>query len=150
MDVAKVLGTFLTGAVTFLLAFKDSKIRPTFSEDPNWTSFFLLAGTASMLAAIALFFATVIAYDRLLMPLRYWNDREPRDNDALQQLMVKAHRFLFIPATCCSAVGLALLLFPLLNLAACDVILIACVVVPAWVCAYLVTRKPDFPSFTPP
>jgi len=144
MDVAKLLGTFLTGALAVLFAFKDSKIKPSLSADPDPASPLLFLGVAATLVGIVFFFATVIAYDRLLMPLRYWSAGEA-NNDRMQQLMVKAHQWLFIPAGACSAVGLLLLLFALLGLGACEVVVLTCLVVGVLIAAYFLTREPHFP-----
>src|ERR1051325_3235239 len=115
MDVAKLLGTFLTGLLGGVLAFvgdatKLEKIGTqscvVCSKYFGWASTlpsqlyaaaFVLA-IAVLIIAIILYFATVYAYDRLLMPREFWLG-PPFTARLLHRRMIYSWKWLFNPAT---------------------------------------------------
>jgi hypothetical protein len=128
LETAKLLGGVVTVVLGALLAL--------LFDDKKWTALSPLqqvgarASAGLLLAAVALYLATVYAYDGLLMPPRFWAELSPRDplrpsrrgswlvrrppsSSAwlLYQNMQRAWWGLFTPATAC--VGLALVLLAL-------------------------------------
>jgi hypothetical protein len=136
MDVAKILGGLLTAALTFLLGslIDPSKLRlgspadpvksaPEQLDDPYFR-LCLYVAMAFFFTSALLYIATVYAYDRLLMPSRFWADkpgdpkRRPRwlvwrpPSSAtwiLYQNMIRVWRHLFVPATFAVIIGLGCL-----------------------------------------
>ena len=119
MDTAKVMGGFITGLVTFVLT--QFLQRP----DVNTATLFLRVATVGLLlAAAALFFASLFHYDTLLMPSRFWGSRAPAAEKThptwlvsrppsssawvLYQNMMRIWNRTFVPATV--LVGLAVIL----------------------------------------
>jgi phosphohistidine phosphatase SixA len=74
MDTAKLLGGFVTAVLGFLLASLVDQSKMEYLGDYKW-AFYVSA--ALLFAAVGLYFATVYAYDRLLMPRRFWGQRPP-------------------------------------------------------------------------
>src|SRR5215211_6742128 len=90
MDVAKLLGTFLTGVLTaiiglatdtkrmeYVLSGKECKLcfisTHSFYPLPDFIfSFLFLVSVMLIVFSIIMFFGTMYAYDRLLMPGDYW------------------------------------------------------------------------------
>jgi len=128
LETAKLLGGVITVVLAALLAL--------LFDDKKWTALSPLrqagarASAGLLLAAVALYLATVYAYDGLLMPPRFWAELSPRDplrpsrrgswlvrrppsSSAwlLYQNMQRAWWGLFTPATAC--VGIALILLAL-------------------------------------
>lgn len=115
MDVAKVFGALGVALLTFLL---QQRVQGTAGLQSRTVSFALL----TIGAGTALYFATLFAYDRLLMPTRFWmphrrnrrrgwvSERPPSpDFWILYQNMLHAWKWLFIPGCVLVAAGLVLL-----------------------------------------
>jgi hypothetical protein len=115
MDVAKVFGALGVALLTFLL---QERVKGTAGLQTPEASLALLA----IGAGTALYFATLFAYDLLLMPTRFWMPRRRRrrarwvserppssDFWILYQNMIHAWSWLFVPASLLVAVGLVLL-----------------------------------------
>jgi hypothetical protein len=113
MDVAKFFSGFISLLIGFLL--KDNPRTDTWSK----------AGLVFLVASLGYCIAAVFAYDRLLMPRKYWTILKERDggddsfSDNLQQNMVRSWSWLFVPAVACFGIGLVLVLVPALKLVDC-------------------------------
>jgi hypothetical protein len=142
MEVAKLLGTFLTGALAVMLAVKGEGTGT--GSEVLQSPVFPLA-ILFILIAITLFFATVFAYDRLLMPFEYWTYPPAPNKDVLQKLMVRSSRLLFGPAVVAFALGIALFVHAFLKRGTCVRVIfgvaLAVSVAYAWA---IVTAKPKF------
>jgi hypothetical protein len=143
MDIAKLLGAFLTGLLTAVFAI----IQQPTSDGPcglcalssmagiagrvellaKWYQIAALISVISLVAAIILYFATVYAYDRLLMPSRYWDEKFSAD--ILHYYMLRAWDRFFTPATACLAFGLAFLAATRLRLGIVEGLLIGAVAI---------------------
>jgi hypothetical protein len=129
MEGAKLLGVFSTGIVTFMLGtLIDTKKIADLAEG----QFLIFAAALAFLLATLLYFATYYAYDRLLMPKRFWADPPPRPWSwhpnwlvmrppssaawVLYQNMMHVWSCLFTPAVVLVCIGLALLGLAVLRL----------------------------------
>jgi hypothetical protein len=93
MEVAKFFAGFIT--VFLGIAFKDLSIL---AGDQNEVISLAAQGSMLMiLAALAFSITTVFAYDRLLMPQKFWVNPVYSD-DLLRHLMVSAWKRFFVPA----------------------------------------------------
>lgn len=114
MDVAKVFGALGVALLTFLLQ------QAITGGDEVWKSNWALASLLLIGAGTGLYFATLFAYDRLLMPTRFWSPRpagqtppwvvrRPPSGDqlVLYQNMMHIWSTLFVPA--CLLIGAGLL-----------------------------------------
>jgi len=75
MEGAKILGVFATAVLGFMLnALLDAKkLEPM----RDW-KFGVYAAAVAFFLAIVFYFASYYAYDRLLMPVRFWSEAAPR------------------------------------------------------------------------
>jgi hypothetical protein len=117
MDTAKVFGALGVALLTFLL--QQAAQGGDFVQG-TWP----LVGLLLIGAGTALYFATLFAYDRLLMPTRFWSARRPglapawvvqrppaNDWWVLYQNMMHTWRWMFLPACLLIAGGLLALAF---------------------------------------
>jgi hypothetical protein len=81
METAKLLSGVITFALGALLAVLLDPSKWKTVTGPGVVQ--LAAGL--LLAALVLFLATMYAYDRLLMPDRFWGERRPRPDAAIQR-----------------------------------------------------------------
>jgi hypothetical protein len=131
METAKLLSGVITFALGALLALllDPEKWKKVTAPGP------LQVASGLLLAALVLYLATMYAYDRLLMPDRFWGERRPRP-DALFQRgagwlvqrppssaawvlyvnMMRVWRGLFTTATACVVAALAVLSATVLHL----------------------------------
>ncbi len=129
MDVAKVLGALILPLLGILLGLLlDPKRLASVEGVP------LDAATALLFAATGLYLATVYAYDRLLMPVRFWAESSRNVDEArffkrrwlarrppsssllvLHQNMIRVWNWIFTPATLAAVSGLALLAYAALK-----------------------------------
>jgi phosphohistidine phosphatase SixA len=129
MDVAKVLGALILPTLGILLGLLlDPKRRAAVEGVP------LNIATGLLFAATGLYLATIYAYDRLLMPVRFWAEsartldgarllkrrwlaRRPPSSSllVLHQNMIRVWNWIFTPATIAAVGGLALLATPRSN-----------------------------------
>jgi len=145
MEVAKLLGTFLTAVVGGILAFKTESIGFIRDDPGGLQAVLFYLGIMLVSFAIILFFATVIAYDRLLMPLRYWNVTPDKKSEAeLKRLMVEASWKYFASASTCFAIGFPLLAYAIINPNTCAALLVAlpCAGLALWLMGDV--RQPGF------
>jgi hypothetical protein len=120
MDIAKLLSAFITTALGFLLSSLIDKDKMDYICEYKWA---LYTSAGSFLTAVGLYLATMYAYDRLLMPTRFWGHKPlPEDpNDRLKWLvwrppssalwvlyqnMMRIWYSLFTVATCSVLLGL--------------------------------------------
>lgn len=124
MEGAKLLGAFIIAMLGFLLT--------TFTDEnkfPEETEFQvgLYISAAFFFLAVACYFATYFAYDRLLMPRRFWSERARKKGSrhpswlvmrppgsaqwVLYQNMMHVWKCLFIPATGLVYLGLIALAY---------------------------------------
>jgi phosphohistidine phosphatase SixA len=120
MDIAKLLSVFITGSLSFLLSSLIDKQRMDSIGDHAWA---LNTSAVLFFMSIGLYLATMYAYDRLLMPSRFWSDAIPPQNPkrrpkwlvwrppssaiwVLYQNMVRIWRYLFMTATAAVILGL--------------------------------------------
>ena len=120
------LAGFLGGIITETLGLQlDPEKLPDLNE---WSGVAYAFGVASMRVALRLYLASMYAYDRLLMPVRFWSENTPKEpphwlvrrppSPALwilfQHILRIWNRF-FIPATISVIIGLgALIIAPFL------------------------------------
>ncbi len=121
MDLAKILGGFIVAVTVFLAkAMLDDTV---FSCPFSMQDKLLVCSAGVYFVSAAFYFATLYAYDRLLMPTRFWGEkpgnvhrewlarRPPSSSDLiLQQNMVRVWNRLFVPATMLVFLGTALLI----------------------------------------
>jgi hypothetical protein len=108
----------------------EGKLRQLHNKRPKSDVLLPLAGV-SFFVAIGLFLATLYAYDRLLMPSRFWSETPPTKRTRLNWLvcrppssrtyvlyqnMVRIWQRLFIPATFFVMAGMGLLGYVALDL----------------------------------
>ena len=125
MEGAKLLGTFSTAILGFMLG---TLIDKTKLENVAYHyQLVLLAAALALFLSILLYFASYYAYDRLLMPIRFWGERartrwsrQPRwlvmrppssATWVLYQNMMHIWTCLFTPAVVLVCTGLVLLGF---------------------------------------
>ena len=109
MEVAKFFSGFITLLIGFLL--KD------FGQQNAWSK----AGLVFLVASLGYCIAAMFAYDRLLMPREYWENKNEKTDeeffpDTLKNNMVRSWSWLFVPAVACFNIGLVLVLVSVLNL----------------------------------
>jgi phosphohistidine phosphatase SixA len=129
MDVAKVLGALILPTLGILLGLLlDPKRRAAVEGVP------LDIATVLLFTATGLYLATIYAYDRLLMPVRFWAEsartldaarllkrrwlaRRPPSSSllVLHQNMIRVWNWIFTPATIAAIGGLALLAYAALD-----------------------------------
>ena len=112
MEGAKLMGAFITGLFGFLLSTSMSKTA--FPEAFEFRlGFYVAAGC--LFLAVACYFAAYFAYDRLMMPRRFWSARAKHKDEwnprwpvmrppssaqwVLYQNMMHVWFWLFVPAT---------------------------------------------------
>jgi hypothetical protein len=122
MEGAKLLGAFSTGILSFVLGMLiDTKKL----ADLGQGRFLIFAAALTFLLATLLYFASYYAYDRLLMPTRFWGEPQPRPWSrhpnwlvmrppssaawVLYQNMMHVWSWLFTPAVVLVCTGLTLL-----------------------------------------
>jgi phosphohistidine phosphatase SixA len=119
MEIAKLLSVFITTGLAFLLGSIVDKAKVDYLGDYIW-ALYISAGL--FLVGGALYLATMYAYDRLLMPTRFWEETPPRDPEkrpkwlvwrppssalwVLYQNMMRIWRYLFTGATYAVILGL--------------------------------------------
>jgi phosphohistidine phosphatase SixA len=154
MDVAKVLGGFIAAALTFFL---NSLLGDVTLGDVEASEALRLGAAACFFTAVVLYLATMYFYDRLLMPLRFWEENRPNASAPrwlvcrppgsaiwiIYQNMLRIWRRLFLPATVLVVLGIGLVAVALLNpgkqlLAIGGVAAMLLVVL----CAYLILSRP--------
>lgn len=123
MQVAGALGGLITFFLGLMLRWLlDPDTMKNLSSDAARTS--LKAATVLFLCGLALYLAAFYAYDRLLMPIRYWGEsaspnrrrwlvcRPPSPaNWILYQNMIRVWTWLFTPATLAVIAGLLALVY---------------------------------------
>ncbi len=77
METAKQLSAFILAALGFLLASLIDEDKMEYLNDHAWA---MQVSAALFLIGAVLFVATLYAYDRLLMPTRFWADAMPLEN----------------------------------------------------------------------
>ena len=112
------VGKFFAGFLTFLTGFLLKEGAPSHL----WSKI----GIVLLVGSIGFCIAAVFAYDRLLMPRRYWPAyREEEEEEAkaeegfadqLQTNMVRSWTWLFVPAVVCFGLGLVFVLIQALHL----------------------------------
>ena len=118
MQIASGLGSVITAVLVFLLGVATN--AQTVANYASRTKTYISLSLVSFLAALGLYLATVYAYDRLLMPIRFWAESaDPTDRRwlvkrppssamwVLYQNMIRVWDSMFTPATW--AVGLGVL-----------------------------------------
>lgn len=122
MEGAKLLGAFSTGILTFILGtMGDTDKLAKLGQG----RFLIFAAALALLLSILLYFASYYAYDRLLMPIRFWGEPPPRPLSrhpnwlvmrppssaawVLYQNMMHVWSWLFTPAVVLVCIGLMLL-----------------------------------------
>jgi phosphohistidine phosphatase SixA len=124
MEIAKLLSVFITTGLAFLLGSIVDEAKMRYLGDHIW-AFHISAGL--FLAGVFLYLATMYAYDRLLMPTRFWEEAPPEDPEkrpkwlvwrppssalwVLYQNMMRIWRYLFTGATCAVILGLLFLAY---------------------------------------
>jgi phosphohistidine phosphatase SixA len=121
MDVTKVLGGFIFATLAILL--DTSKIKSLIDDQVLWNGVNLrynaaLVAAVLLILAGSLYMATLFAYDRLLMPIRFWSEAldgeqprwlvaRPPSSSAyvLYQNMMRIWTWMFLPATVCVICG---------------------------------------------
>jgi len=128
MEIAKLLGVAITTVLAFLLGYLVDETKVAGLRNYWGAELALRLSTVAFLIATALYLATMYAYDRLLMPTRFWGEaRPPGDPDerpkwlvwrppssalwVLYQNMMRVWRYLFTSATYSVFVGLLLLAY---------------------------------------
>lgn len=117
METAKLFGAFIVAALSLILGFLlDSSKSMGLGL---YQKIVLCISGASFLSAIVLYWITMLAYDQLLMPTRFWGEEEPQSGQEwqLKRPPTSSHRVLyramkriwnrrFKPATYCVLAGL--------------------------------------------
>lgn len=119
MKLAGILGSLITGILVFLLKSILDKDFPKLDQISQ-TGVFI--SVVFFFIALGLYLATMYAYDRLMMPIRFWAERAERKERkwlvvrppsssvwVLYQNMVRIWNRLFTPATWAVIVGLLVL-----------------------------------------
>jgi len=122
MDGAKLLGAFSTGVLSFILgALIDTQKLAALGRGQS----LIYSAALAFLLATLLYFASYYAYDRLLMPIRFWGEPPPSSWSrqpkwlvmrppssaawVLYQNMMHVWSWLFTPAVVLVCIGLTLL-----------------------------------------
>ena len=131
MDVAKLLAGALTLGLTVIFGVLFDKNQFDGLGERRWA---VLVAAALLLAAAVLYFATMYAYDSLLMPERFWGERKPSSSRfgrgadwlvdrppssaawVLYQNMMRIWRNLFTTASVLVGAGIAMLGYAALRL----------------------------------
>jgi phosphohistidine phosphatase SixA/protein-S-isoprenylcysteine O-methyltransferase Ste14 len=132
MDTARLLSGAVTIGLTITLGVLLDGAKLAALGDRAWT---VQLSCAALLAAGLLYFATMYAYDSLLMPQRFWGERRPPDRRVpawrgrwlvarppssaawiLYQNMMRIWRNLFTAASVCVGIGIVLLCYGALGL----------------------------------
>lgn len=125
MDIAKVLSVFITTALTLLLGLLVDQDKVNYTGEHMW-AIYVSAGL--FFVSVALYMATMYAYDRLLMPIRFWGQTPPPKDTrkrpkwlvwrppssalwVLYQNMIRVWRYLFTGATYSVILGLLFLAY---------------------------------------
>jgi phosphohistidine phosphatase SixA len=72
MEGAKLLGTFIAAVLGFVLGTLVDETKLEALDSYHWAA--LYGSVLMLLAAMWLYFASYYAYDRLLMPIRFWSE----------------------------------------------------------------------------
>lgn len=122
MKLAGILGSLLTGILVFLLkSLLDSDYLSRLSYQVQTA---LFVSTVFLFIALGLYLGTMYAYDRLMMPVRYWAERSQWKERkwlvqrppgsatwVIYQNMVRIWNYLFTPATAAVILGLLMLAY---------------------------------------
>ncbi len=122
MKLAGVLGGLITAILTFLLG---SRLDPEKLSSLNYASRLSIWVSAGLsLVALGLYLAIMYAFDRLLMPTRFWAEKAAKKDRrwlvqrppssrtwVLYQNMIRVWNWLFAPATGAAIAGLLLLAY---------------------------------------
>jgi formate hydrogenlyase subunit 3/multisubunit Na+/H+ antiporter MnhD subunit len=106
MAVAKFFAGFITFLTGFLLK------ERCFDDLPS------RIGVLFLVSAIGFCIAAVFAYDRLLMPRKYWlslhedAETEGRFQNEIHRNMTQSWKVLFVPAVVCFAIGFVFVIVP--------------------------------------
>ncbi|NUO09971.1 MAG: hypothetical protein HUU08_15075 [Candidatus Brocadia sp.] len=123
MEMSKFLSVFISTGLVFLLG---SILDKDKVEYPGSYILALYASTGLLFMSIGLYLASMYAYDRLLMPTRFWADVPPLKKHGkrpawlvwrppssslwvLYQNMMRIWRYLFTPATYIALLGILFL-----------------------------------------
>jgi phosphohistidine phosphatase SixA len=119
MDVAKLLGALIIAVLGWIGGKLLEPNTQQFLQSPR--GYIFAAGIACLFGALGLYLVTMYAYDRLLMPTRFWGEsarvrenspivRRPPSSAArvLHQNMIRVWNRMFLPATILVVTGLAL------------------------------------------
>jgi phosphohistidine phosphatase SixA len=141
MEMAKLLGAALAAVLAFLLGYLvDGEKTAQLQYFPGAPTALLLS-TIFFLLSTALFFATMYSYDRLLMPKRFWGEKQPPRNPSdrpswlvwrppsselwvLYQNMMRIWCYLFNGATLAGGVGMLCLMFAVFHPTRCGTIIL--------------------------
>jgi phosphohistidine phosphatase SixA len=133
MEVTKLLSVFITTALAFLLGSMIDEQKVAALRAHGGAIWALNLSAAAFFVAIALYLATLYAYDRLLMPTRFWAEAPLPTNPkkrpkwlawrppgsalwVVYQNMMRVWSYLFMSATYAVLVGLVLLAYAVFHL----------------------------------
>ncbi|MGO7359988.1 hypothetical protein ACCS66_35520 [Rhizobium ruizarguesonis] len=136
MDVAKTLGAFVTGVLLAIIAIvgDTNKLGDVLGEKKcqvcivswpdvsNVYKYVFFVAIVSTAVSVVLFFCTMYAYDRLLMPRYFWTKRH--SVELLYVAMSKAWNRLFNGAIFALAVGLGSFVFVLIRMGLLEILLL--------------------------
>lgn len=128
MEIAKLLGAAITTVLAFLLGYLVDETKVAGLRNYWGAEWALRLSAVAFLIATALYLATMYAYDRLLMPTRFWGEAVPPAAPderpkwlvwrppssalwVLYQNMMRVWRYLFTGATYAVFIGLLLLTY---------------------------------------
>ncbi|MGO8368314.1 hypothetical protein ACC808_07655 [Rhizobium ruizarguesonis] len=162
MDIAKTLGAFFAGLLAAVITFvSDSReldqLLNGAGNGPCWSrcippgcfyKYTFLAAVLFTTVAVVLFFQTMHAYDRLLMPRQFWKDTHSAP--ILYELMSKSWNRLFNFASFCLAIGLVCFVVVLLRLGIAEIFLLAGCAGAAIIYSLLVVRRVRFVDYSRP
>lgn len=123
MEISKFLSVFISTALVFLLGSIIDKDKVEYLGKYIWA---LYTSTGLLFISISLYLASMYAYDRLLMPVRFWGEAPPPKKHrkrplwlvwrppsssvwVLYQNMMRIWCYLFTPATYIALLGILFL-----------------------------------------
>lgn len=93
MDVAK----YFTGFISISISLAINKLTDHAQDSDVMYRVPVAIGLFLILSSLALSVATMYAYDRLLMPIKFWTVPPTDIDEILHKEMIKAWRWLFMP-----------------------------------------------------